>query len=189
MLNTTLRLFAATLMLCSVIYPAVVTGFAAMTADETRHGSVVTDSRGVAVGSKLIAQKFNMPHYFWPRPSAVDYNGSGSGGSNLSPAGPLLRTKISEEINRLTTFPTPTSSPIPSELVYSSGSGLDPHISREGALFQVGRVAKARNVSESVVIQIIDKNIPPHLTSMISEPKYVNVLLLNIALDREITQK
>ena len=131
-----------------------------------------------------IAQKFVKNKYFWSRPSAVDYNAAGSGGSNKGTSNPEY---LAEVKTRIATFllknPTVKRSGVPSELVTASGSGIDPNISVEGAKVQANRVAKARNVSEEKVLTLIKKNTVAPLLGCLGTEK-INVLQLNIALDK-----
>ena len=131
-----------------------------------------------------VAQKFVENKYFWPRPSAVDYNAAASGGSNKGTSNPEY---LAEVKTRIATFllknPTVKRSDVPSELVTASGSGLDPDISVEGAKVQANRVAKARNVSEEKVLTLIKENTVAPLLGCLGTEK-INVLQLNIALDK-----
>lgn len=131
-----------------------------------------------------IAQKFIENKYFWSRPSAVDYNGAGSGGSNKGTTNPEY---LAEVKNRIDTFllknPTVKRSEVPSELVTASGSGLDPDISVQGAKVQANRIAKIRNISEEKVLRLIKENTVEPLLGCLGTEK-INVLQLNIALDK-----
>jgi K+-transporting ATPase ATPase C chain len=121
---------------------------------------------------------------FWPRPSAVDYNAAGSGGSNKGPNNPDY---LAEVKTRIDTFvlknPTVKRSEVPSELVTASGSGLDPNISVEGAKVQVDRIAKTRNIDKQKVLEVVTKNTEKPLLGILG-PEKINVLKLNIALDQ-----
>jgi K+-transporting ATPase ATPase C chain len=128
----------------------------------------------------LLAQNFTRPEYFWPRPSAVDYNASATGGSNLSPTNPAITERASQIIARLQPG---EGQLVPAELVLASGGGMDPHITLQAAEFQVPRVAKARNMEELKVRELIRQHTDsPTLTVLGGEP-LVNVLELNLALD------
>jgi K+-transporting ATPase ATPase C chain len=136
-----LRLFLLSILVCSAAYPAVMLGFAAVAAPETRQGSLIKTEDGTIVGSRLLAQKFTRPEYFWPRPSACDYNASGTAGSNLSPTNPKLTDRAKEIIGQL----KPANNQlVPADLVAASGGGMDPHISLAGAVLQVPRPARGR---------------------------------------------
>lgn len=131
-----------------------------------------------------VAQKFVENKYFWSRPSAVDYNAGGSGGSNKGTTNPEY---LAEVKNRIDTFllknPTVKRSEVPSELVTASGSGLDPDISVQGAKVQANRIAKARNIGEEKVLNLIQRNTVAPLFGCLGTEK-INVLELNIALDK-----
>ena len=131
-----------------------------------------------------IAQKFVKNKYFWSRPSAVDYNAAGSGGSNKGTSNPEYLAEVKTRIDIfLLKNPTVKLSDVPSELVTASGSGIDPNISVEGAKVQANRVAKARNVSEEKVLTLIKENTVAPLLGCLGTEK-INVLQLNIALDK-----
>ena len=134
----------------------------------------------------LIAQKFDQAKYFWPRPSSQDYNPLPSGGSNLSPTSKQLQDTVAARKQALLKAdPTKTAEEIPADLIYASGSGLDPHISPAAALFQVERVAKARGLDSSkkdAIINLIGRLTEGRGLGVFGEPR-VNVLKLNMALD------
>ena len=165
---TTLRLTLISIILCMFFYANGVLGFARTFAPEKATGSLITNEAGQVIGSRLIAQAFTSDRYFHPRPSACDYNGQGAVGSNLSPTNPELTTRAQGIIG--TTGAT-SERPIPADLVTSSGSGLDPHITTEAARFQIPRIAAARNLTADA----IDRLLP--------QKPIVNVLELNLALD------
>lgn len=178
-----LRVAAATMVLCVAGYTALILGFAQAVTPATANGSLVTNEDGEVVGSRLIAQAFTSPEYFWPRPSAVDYDAAGAGGSNLSPANPEL-TERAEALIAAHGGAT-EERPIPADLVTPSGAGLDPHISLEGALFQAQRVAEARGVATSAITSVVrDMAYAPG--AFFTEGRIVNVLELNLALDAEL---
>jgi len=131
-----------------------------------------------------IAQQFTEDKYFWPRPSAVDYNGAGSGGSNKGPNNPDY---LAEVATRIDTFllknPSVKRSELPSELVTASGSGLDPDISVQGAKVQVKRIAENRKIPEGKVLEVIQRTTDRPLLGMLGTEK-INVLKLNIELDK-----
>lgn len=177
---TSLRLLGLSLLVCSIAYPAAILGFAAVVAPAQRAGSLIRDERGTVVGSRLLAQRFTRPEYFWPRPSACDYDASAAGGSNLSPASPMIAERARERIARQQLA---QGQRITADLVLASGSGLDPHISQAAALLQVPRVAAARGVPERRVREMVDQHrVAPALLPFGAEP-IVNVLELNLALD------
>jgi K+-transporting ATPase ATPase C chain len=174
-----LRLWIVTFLVCVIGYAALMLGFAQTFAPFQANGSII-EVDGRAVGSELIAQDFTSPGYFWPRPSAADYDGMGAAGSNLSPTSPDLAARAAETVARYGATP---ENPIPADLVAASGGGLDPHISREGALYQAGRVAAARGLPVTEVERLIDAQAASAAGPFAPE-RIVNVLQLNLALDR-----
>ena len=145
-----LRATIVTLVLTGLIYPFVMTGLAQVLFPWRANGSLVTDEKGQVVGSELIAQGFSNPAYFQPRPSAAGekgYDATSSGGSNLGPTSKKLQDRINDDLKRLKSENPEATGPIPAELVTASASGLDPHLSPEGMLWQLPRVAKARGVA------------------------------------------
>ncbi|WP_103333669.1 potassium-transporting ATPase subunit C [Pseudotabrizicola formosa] len=177
-----LRVTAATMAICVAGYTTVILGFAQAVTPATANGSLITDDTGTVIGSRLIAQGFTFPEYFWPRPSAVDYAADGAGGSNLSPANPELAERAEALI---TAHGGVDGTLIPADLVTASGAGLDPHISREGALFQVTRVAEARGVEPAAIRAIVDR-LAERPGGIFTAARIVNVLELNLALDAEL---
>ena len=131
------------------------------------------------IGSSLIAQPFVSDRYFHPRPSAADYKGDAASGSNLGVKNPALRERIVKAVGEIGATP---ESPVPADLVTTSGSGLDPHLSLESAEYQAARVAKARKMPIDRVRGFIDRA-TDRSGAIIGAPPRVNVLLLNIALD------
>jgi K+-transporting ATPase ATPase C chain len=177
-----LRLFTLSLAVCSGVYPIAVAFFADMAAPEAALGSLIHDKNGKIVGSRLLAQKFTRPEYFWPRPSACDYNASATGGSNLSPTNSKLTARAREIIERLQ---LEAGQSVPADLVSASGSGMDPHITRGAALLQAARVAQARGLPVEQVERLVDAHRDaPALTRLGGEP-VINVLELNLALDAQ----
>ncbi|MBO0750614.1 MAG: K(+)-transporting ATPase subunit C [Bradyrhizobiaceae bacterium] len=174
-------------------YPLAVTGLAQLMFPDQAQGSFI-ERDGKVIGSRLIGQEFTSEKYFHGRPSATTmpdpddatrtvaapYNAGNSGGSNLGPTSKPLLDRIRGDIDRLKA--ENPSSPVPVDLVTTSGSGLDPHISPEAARFQVPRVAKARNLPENRVRQLVEENTRGPLMGILGEPR-VNVLELNLALD------
>jgi potassium-transporting ATPase KdpC subunit len=179
-LVTSVRVVIFTMAVCCVMYTLLIYAIGRALTPRTAEGSLVTDAHGKVVGSKLIAQKFTRPEYFWPRPSAVDYNAAAAGGSNLSPTNPKLRDRALKIIGL---EGTTADNPIPADLVTASGGGLDPHITLEAARYQAKRVAKARGLSEEEVMGIIENHAVKTGGILTPEP-LVNVLLLNIELDK-----
>lgn len=173
-----LRLWAITLIVCVLGYSALVLGFAQMAAPFQANGSIIVQN-GKPVGSRLIAQNFTQDRYFWPRPSAADYNGMGAMGSNLSPTSEKLVKRAAETVSR---YAAAQDNPIPADLVAASGGGLDPHISLAGARYQANRVARARDLPVRDVEAVIDRLAFSPGGPLAPEP-IVNVLDLNLALD------
>ena len=182
-----LRATVVTLVLTGLAYPLAMTGAAQLLFPYRANGSLVSDEKGAVVGSELIGQAFTRPEYLWPRPSAAGsdgYDATSSGGSNLGPTSRKLRDRISADIARLTEANPDARGPIPSDLVTASASGLDPHLSPAAALWQVPRVAQARHVAPERVQALIEANIEGRTFGVLGEPR-VNVLLVNLALDRQ----
>lgn len=171
-----IRIALASLLVCAVLYPVALLGFARLAAPERATGQLIVRG-GTVVGSRLIAQRFTAARYFWPRPSAVDYAADAAGGSNLSPANPALRERAEALLARLGAG---AARPAPAELVLASGSGLDPHLSLAGARYQAARVAAARGVDEAAVLAEIAAVARADGTF---DQGLVNVLLLNLRLD------
>ena len=174
-----IRLWLVTLLVCVAGYATFLFGFAQIFAPFRANGSII-EVDGRAVGSELVAQKFTSERYFWPRPSAVDYDGMGAGGTNLSPTSEDLAARAAETVAR---YGATADDPLPADLVAASGGGLDPHISLAGALYQAERVAITRGLDVASVRDLIqDAAIAPGWV-FAPEP-IVNVLQLNLALDR-----
>jgi K+-transporting ATPase ATPase C chain len=176
-----------TLALCVItglIYPGVVTGLAQLLFPRQANGSLVTVN-GRVVGSALIGQPFTQPYYFHPRPSAAGsgYDDTLSAGTNLGPtSAKLADTLIASAVDSAMRLDGAEKGKIPSDMVTSSGSGVDPHISPANALVQVARVAKARGASDAAVRALVEKHIEGRQFGFFGESR-VNVLLLNIAVD------
>jgi len=174
-------------------YPLAMTGIAGAIFPKQAQGSLI-ERDGKVIGSALIGQEFKDDKYFHGRPSATTapdpadssktvpapYNAANSGGSNLGPTSKALNDRIKEDVDRLKA--ENSASPVPIDLVTTSASGLDPDISPEGALFQVPRVAKARNMPEDRLRQLVAENTSSRFVGLLGEPR-VNVLALNLALD------
>lgn len=167
-----LRLFIFLTLLTGVLYPLVITGIAQTFLKTKASGSFIA-SNGAVIGSELIAQKFISDQYFWSRPSAIDYNPLPSGGSNLGPTSSKLKKLV---IERKAKMPG-----APSDLLFASGSGLDPHITLQAAYFQMERVAKARGIEHERLKQLIDDQLIKKSFGFLGEER-LNVLLLNKAL-------
>ena len=170
--------------LTGLVYPLLVTGIAQLVFPHQANGSLIVVN-GKTVGSSLIGQQFTDPKYFWGRLSATGpypYNASASSGSNLGPTNPALLDEAKARIAALQAADPGNTQPIPVDLVTSSGSGLDPHISVAAALYQLPRVARLRGLSESALRTLLDKNTQGRTLGFLGEPT-VNVLQLNLALD------
>jgi K+-transporting ATPase ATPase C chain len=187
-------LVVALTVITGLIYPLVMTGIAGTIFPYQAQGSLI-EKDGKVVGSALIGQVFADDKYFHGRPSATNtpdpkdptktvdapYNAANSGGSNLGPTNKALIDRIKGDVDKLKEE-NPSAS-VPQDLVTTSGGGLDPHISPDGALFQVARVAKARNMPEDRVRQLVNDNTEGRFLGLLGEPR-VNVLALNLALDK-----
>ena len=160
------------------------TGIAQTVFHKQAEGSLITSSDGKILGSSLIGQNFDDPKYFWSRISATSpaYNASSSSGSNLGPTNPALLDEVKSRITALKAADPKNNNPIPVDLVTSSGSGLDPHISQAAANYQLARVARVRRLRPDVVKQIVDQNTQGRFLGFLGEP-VVNVLQVNLALD------
>jgi K+-transporting ATPase ATPase C chain len=176
------------LILLSVVtglaYPAIVTVIAQVVFPHQANGSLIVKD-GKAVGSALIGQPFDDPQYFWGRPSATSpfaYNAGASSGSNLGPTNPALTKAVQERVETLRAADPGNTAAVPVDLVTASGSGLDPHISPAAALYQSGRVARARKLDEGAVRRLIAQHTEGRQLGLLGEPR-VNVLVLNLALD------
>jgi K+-transporting ATPase ATPase C chain len=174
-----------TLVLTGLVYPVVVTGLAKALFPSRAEGSLVQNEAGNVVGSELLAQPFARAAYFHPRPSAAGngYDPTASSGSNLGPTSKKLREAASARLQALVEGNPDAKGPPPVELVTASGSGLDPHLSPAAALWQAPRVAKARGIAPDRARAIVEDNVEGRSLGVLGEPR-VNVLLLNLALDR-----
>jgi K+-transporting ATPase ATPase C chain len=173
------KLTVLMVVLLAVIYPLAIYGIAQL-APNSGKGETISVN-GKVVGYQKIGQKFDKSNYFWGRPSAVDYNAAGSGGSNKGPSNADYLALVQKRIDTLLlVHPYLKKSDIPADMVTASGSGLDPNISPEGALMQVKRVAKERKLSEDKVKKLVASKINK---SSVVGTSIVNVLELNVALD------
>ena len=173
--------------LFGLAYPLVFTGLAQVLFPHQANGSLVTVNGKVA-GSELIGQSFTKPEYFHGRPSAAGNNGydaANSGGSNLGPTNQKLVDRVKADVQKFRAENPDYTGPIPADLLTSSGSGLDPHISPASAEAQVARVAKARGVTPDRITELVAKHTDGRQWGIFGEPR-VNVLLLNIDLDQSV---
>lgn len=179
---TALRLFAVLTVLTGVLYPLAVTALARVAFPAQAGGSLVNNAVGAPTGSALLAQATTSPRYFWPRPSAADYATVASGASNAAPTSAALRDAIAARASALrAAHHLAPDTPVPADLLMTSGSGLDPHLSPASAAFQAARVAAARQLPLSTVTAAIAAHTEPG--DLLGEDR-VNVLLLNLALDQ-----
>lgn len=177
-----LRLFGILTVITGVIYPVAVTAVARIFLAQPAGGSLI-EREGRVVGSALVAQPFTEDRYFWPRPSASGHATVASGASNLGPASGKLQAQVAGRVQALRAAHGGADSvPVPAELVTTSASGLDPHLSREAVLFQMPRVARARGRSEAELLLLIDRVLEPASGGWLGASR-VNVLRLNLALD------
>jgi len=177
-------IFIALSILTGIIYPFFITGIAQVLFPVQANGSLIYRN-GKPVGSALIGQAFNDPKYFWGRISAtspVVFNAASSSGSNLGPSNPALLDAVKARIKALRSADPGNTSPIPVDLVTSSASGLDPHISLAAAYYQAARIARLRGLSLDTIKILISKYASGRLFGIIGEP-VVNVLELNLVLD------
>lgn len=185
-----LRMLIVLTALTGVVYPLLVTGIAQVAFPHAANGSLI-DVNGKTVGSDLFGQPFDDPKYFWSRPSATSpqpYNGASSSGSNQGPRNPALADAVKDRVKALRDADPGNTSPVPVDLVTASGSGLDPHISVAAADYQVARVAKARGMAPERVRDLVGGATEGRTLGILGEPR-VNVLALNLALDRAGTAK
>jgi potassium-transporting ATPase KdpC subunit len=193
-LRPAIVLLVALTIITGLVYPLVMTGVAGVIFPSPSQGSMI-EQDGKVVGSALIGQEFTSDKYFHGRPSATvapdpndatktvpaPYNAANSGGSNLGPTNKALIERVQGDIDKLKE--ENPSAAVPIDLVTTSGGGLDPHISPQAAYFQVPRVAKARNMPEDRVRQLVEEHVEGRTLGLLGEPR-VNVLALNLALDR-----
>ena len=184
-LRPALVLFVILTIITGVAYPLVTTGIGQLLLPKEASGSLI-EKDGIVIGSTLIGQNFTQPQYFWGRPSATGpypNNAAASSGSNLGPLNPALAEAVKNRVAALKAADPDNTLPIPVDLVTTSASGLDPHISPAAALYQVSRVAKARGLSAESVEKLVGESTESRQWGVLGEPR-VNVLLLNIALDK-----
>ena len=194
LVRSAIVVLVALTVITGLIYPLAMTGIAKVLFPKQAQGSLI-ERNGTVVGSELIGQVFESDKYFHGRPSATTapdpndstktvpapYNAANSGASNLGPSNKALIDRVQGDMDKLKQ--ENPSTPIPADLVTTSASGLDPHISPEAALFQVPRIAKARNLPEDRIRQLVADHTEERFLGLLGEPR-VNVLLLNLALDQ-----
>ncbi|MGD0212680.1 MAG: potassium-transporting ATPase subunit KdpC [Terriglobales bacterium] len=181
-LITAVLMTIATTVLLGILYPLLVTGLAQLIFPKQANGELIQGKDGVVVGSRLIGQPFSGPGYFHSRPSAAGagYDPTASAGSNLGPTNAQLITRVNGDVAKLQAENPGT--PIPVDLVTTSGSGLDPDISPAAADFQIRRVAAERKIPETEIARLVVENTQNRQWGFLGEPR-VNVLELNLALD------
>lgn len=184
LLRPALTIFLVMSLVTGLAYPLLVTGLAQTAFNDAANGSLVVKD-GHAVGSRLIGQPFADTGHFWGRPSAtgpMPYNAANSGGSNLGPSNPVLAAAVNERVAALRAADPGHSAPVPVDLVTASASGLDPHISRAAAEYQLARVARARQLNVKQLRALVEQHTEGAWLGFIGEAR-VNVLALNLALD------
>ncbi len=190
LLRPALSLFVLLSVITGIVYPLVVTGISRVLFPDDAAGSLITVA-GKPVGSRLIGQNFANPKYFWGRPSATSpqpYNGMASSGSNLGSLNPALVDAIKGRVAALKAADLYNGGSIPLDLVTASGSGLDPHISPAAAVYQEARVARIRGLTPDAVHALVEKYTEGRQWGLFGDPR-VNVLELNLALDRLVNQR
>ncbi len=180
-----LRIFVMLTIIAGILYPLLVSGLAQMFFPHQANGSLLKVKEQI-IGSELLAQKFQDPKYFWPRPSAADYATVASGASNQGPTNATLKSTVEKRVDDFKkSNGLNLSTKLPADMVFASGSGLDPHISPEAAQLQISRIAQSRNFDQNKLSKLKEL-----VTKYDEAPQYgvfgerrVNVLLLNLALD------
>lgn len=189
-----IKLSFVMLLICGILYPLVLTGISQIAFNNKANGSII-EVNGKELGSKIVGQAFEDSRFFKGRPSNVNYNtyedknsykGVATGSSNLAPTNPELVNRIKKDLNKfLEENPSVKLEDIPSDILTQSGSGLDPHISVEGAKVQISRVSKSTGISEGEIQKIVDKNTNSKLLGVFGE-KTVNVLGVNIEIAKKL---
>jgi len=179
-LVTAVLMTIATTVLLGIIYPLVVTGIAQVLFPKKANGQLI-EANGKVIGSRVLAQAFTAPGYFHPRPSAVNYDPTGSNGSQLGPTNQKLIDRVKGDTAAL--HAENAGAPVPIDLVTASASGLDPEITPAAAAFQISRVASARGINEDQLRELVSKHTEDRQWGFLGEAR-VNVLVLNLELDK-----
>ena len=174
------RIVLATMAVCCLLYTLLILGVGQTLVPYTANGSLIYNAQGKIIGSAVLAQSFSRPEYFWPRPSAVDYNAAATGASNLSPTNPALRERARQILSHLGEL---AGEKVPADLVTASGSGMDPNITLEAAKYQAKRVAAVRGLPVATVLSLLEKHAVRTGKFLAPDP-LVNVLQVNLALDQ-----
>lgn len=185
LLRPALVIFGLLSLLTGLAYPLLTTGIAQAVFPAQANGSLLHDAKGMPTGSSLIGQNFTDPGHFWGRPSATGptpYNAALSGGANLGPLNPALVEAVKARVQALRAADPGNTAPVPQDLVTTSGSGLDPHISPEAAHYQAARVARARQLPLAQVNALVQRHTEAPQLGLLGEAR-VNVVQLNLALD------
>jgi K+-transporting ATPase ATPase C chain len=180
-LITAVLMTIATTILLGILYPLAVTGISQVIFRDKADGQLI-EANGKVIGSRIIGQAFTGPGYFHPRPSAVRYDAANSNGSQLGPTNQKLIDRVKADVAAAQA--ENPGQPVPIDMVTTSASGFDPEITPANAAFQLPRVAKARNISEAQLHQLIAKHTDGRQWGLLGEPR-VNVLKLNLDLDRQ----
>lgn len=181
-LRPALLMLAILTFLTGVVYPLIITGIAQLGFPAQAHGTLLGDPEQ-PIGSMLLGQANADPRYFWPRPSATEYGTLPSGASNMAPTSAALAELVTERAADFrAVHGLSAEDPVPVEMLFASGSGLDPHISPDAARLQVGRVAEARGLDEGRLRALVDAHVEEPQLGFLGDPR-VNVLVLNLALD------
>lgn len=173
------RIVLATMVICCLLYTLLILGVGQTLVPYTANGSLIFNAQGELIGSAALAQAFSRPEYFWPRPSAVNYDAAATGASNLSPTNPALRERALQIIAHLGEA---AGEKVPADLVTASGSGMDPNITLEAAKYQAQRVAAVRGLPVETVLSLLEKHAVKTGKFLTPDP-VVNVLQVNLALD------
>ena len=183
---TAILMTIVTTVLLGLVYPLVVTGLAQVIFPDQANGQLIRRADGTVIGSRLIGQPFSSPGYFRSRPSAANYDAAASSGSNLGPTNQKLIDRVKADVEKLQA--ENPGKPVPIDLVTTSGSGLDPHISPAAAEFQVPRVASERGMSETDMREVVAAHTESRQFGFLGEAR-VNVLELNLDLDNRKPMK